>query len=223
MHVALVDDHDIVSLAVEAVVEGIDGLDYVGSAGTVGDLLAAHPRVDIAVLDLRLEDGSSPVANVRRLSEAGARTLVLTSGESPFLMRSVAKTPIFGLVRKSAPWEVLAQTLRRVASGEAELSTEWAAAMDADPELDSARLSTQEKRVLALFAQGVKAQTVAYELGIAYSTVDDYVRRIRTKYADIGRPAHTKIDLYQRALEDGLLPSPLLPAGEEGRTSGRAR
>jgi hypothetical protein len=34
------------------------------------------------------------------------------------------------------------------------------------------------------------------------------VRRIRQKYARAGRPAHTKIDLYKRAVEDGILPSP---------------
>jgi hypothetical protein len=31
------------------------------------------------------------------------------------------------------------------------------------------------------------------------------VKRIRYKYAMAGRPAHTKIDLYKRALEDGIL------------------
>jgi two-component system response regulator DevR len=210
MKVALIDDHDIVAVAVESVVARVDGLEYIGSAATVPELLTAHPVVDIAILDLRLQDGSSPVSNVERLVEAGARTIVLTSGESPFLVRSVAKSPIFALVRKSAPRELLAEALRTVASGDMELSTEWAAAMDADPQLDAARLSAQEQRVLALFARGVKAQSVAYELGITIHTVDDYVRRIRAKYAGIGRPARTKVDLYRRAVEDGILPSTLI-------------
>jgi two-component system, NarL family, response regulator DevR len=34
------------------------------------------------------------------------------------------------------------------------------------------------------------------------------VRRIRSKYARIGRNADTKIDLYKRAIEDGFLPLP---------------
>jgi hypothetical protein len=40
------------------------------------------------------------------------------------------------------------------------------------------------------------------------STIEDYVRRIRAKYARAGRPAMTKVDLYKRAVEDGFLPAP---------------
>jgi DNA-binding CsgD family transcriptional regulator len=71
-----------------------------------------------------------------------------------------------------------------------------------------AGLSGRERRVLALFADGMKAQLVASTLGLSESTVDDYLRRIRAKYAKVGRPANTKIDLYKRALEDGILPYP---------------
>ncbi len=46
------------------------------------------------------------------------------------------------------------------------------------------------------------------EAGIAVSTIEDYVRRIRAKYARAGRPAVTKVDLYKRAVEDGFLPPP---------------
>lgn len=207
--VALVDDHEIVSVAVQTAVAEIEDLEFVGFASTVPDLLDRFAVVDVAILDLRLADGSSPVANVRRLEEAGARTLVFTSGESPYLLRSVAKTSVYGIIRKSAPITALVDALRLVAAGEAEMSAEWAAAIDTDPQLPSARLSDQEQQVLELLARGYKSQSVGFELGIATSTVDDYIRRIRAKYQRAGRPAHTKIDLYRRAVEDGILP----PAG----------
>lgn len=205
--VALIDDHEVVVFAVRAAVAQVNGLEFARAAATVDEALRGEP-FDIAILDLRLADGSSPISNVARLEAAGARTMVLTSGESPYLLRSVAKAPVLGIVRKSAPIEVLVETLRLVAAGETSMSTEWAAAMDSDPDLPSARLSAQEQQVLELFARGLKAQTVAYELRIATSTVDDYVRRIRAKYQRAGRPAFTKIDLYKRAVEDGILPPP---------------
>ena len=59
-----------------------------------------------------------------------------------------------------------------------------------------------------MFATGLKTQSVASALGIAVGTVEDYVRRIRSKYARVGRAAPTKIDLYKRAIEDGFLPIP---------------
>ena len=208
LRVALVDDHEIVAVAVRSCVADMDDVEFVGSAGTVPELLGTYPELDVVVLDLRLADGSSPVNNVQRLREAGSRVLAFTSGENPFLVRAVARTEVAGIIRKSEPVGVLQEAIRRAADDEPVVSSDWAAALDADPALRDAALSQQEQRVLALFASGVKAQAVAFRLGISVGTVDDYVRRIRAKYARVHRPAHTKVDLYKRALEDGFLPMP---------------
>jgi Response regulator containing a CheY-like receiver domain and an HTH DNA-binding domain len=206
--VVLVDDHEILESALRDAVARVPGLAFAGVAPTVDAALDRHPDAGLAVLDLRLADGSSPLRNVARLVEHGAAVVVFTSGENPYLLRLVATTPILGIVRKSDPIQVLVDTLAVVATGTPVLSTEWAAALDSDPGLDAAGLSTQEQQVLSLFATGLKAQAVAAAMGIAVSTVEDYVRRIRSKYARIGRHADTKIDLYKRAVEDGFLPLP---------------
>ena len=206
--VVLIDDHELVALAVQEAVARNEGVVFLGSAPTVPDLLATHPAFEVAILDLRLADGSSPVANVERLDALGARVLVLTSAESPYLVRSVSKAPIAGLLRKSEPVAALAEAIRRVAAGEDSMSADWAAAIDGDPQLADAGLSPQEQAVLGLFARGLKAQAVAAQMHIAVGTVDDYVRRIRAKYVRAGRPAATKVDLYKRAVEDGILPAP---------------
>ena len=44
-------------------------------------------------------------------------------------------------------------------------------------------------------------------MGIKQSAVKTNIDRIREKYARIGRPAPTKIDLRIRAIEDGLVDS----------------
>jgi hypothetical protein len=36
-------------------------------------------------------------------------------------------------------------------------------------------------------------------------TVDTYITRARTKYANAGRPARTKSELVSRALDDGII------------------
>lgn len=205
--VALIDDHEIVGIAVERAVAQ-SGLDYLGVVPTVDALFEQLPTTEMAVLDLRLTDGSSPATNVHRLVDRGISVLVLTSGENPALVAVAARMPVVGIVRKSVRMDILVDALRAAAEGEPFMSTELASAIDTDPALPSARLSAQEQKVLALFARGVKAQVVASRLGIAVPTVNDYVRRIRAKYAEIGRPAHTKVDLYIRAVEDGILPAP---------------
>lgn len=206
--VALVDDHAIVEVALRAALADITSVEFQGVSPTVHDLLVEHADAELVVLDLRLADGSSPISNVSALREHGMRVIAYTSGEDPYLVRLVARTEVLGIVRKSAPVDVLLETIRAAADGQALMSTEWAAAIDADPELPDARLSAQEESVLAMFATGLKTQSVASALGIAVGTVEDYVRRIRSKYARVGRAAPTKIDLYKRAIEDGFLPIP---------------
>lgn len=209
--VSSVDDHEIISVAVERLVDSADDLAYGSSASTVDELLAARPGLgadDLVLLDLRLGDGSSPVGNVRRLTATGARVVAFTSGESPYLVRLAATTDALGVISKSTSGPQLLELLRRAASGAPVVSTEWAAALASDPALPDAALSPRESDVLALFAAGNKAQVVATTTGISVATVDDYVRRIRDKYARAGRPAPTKVDLYKRAVEDGFLPLP---------------
>jgi DNA-binding NarL/FixJ family response regulator len=206
--VALVDDHEIVAVALEATLAALAEFDYAGIAPTVDDLLEQFSDIDLVVLDLRLADGSSPVRNVERITATGSKVLAYTSGENPYLVRAVAKTDVLGIVRKSEPVAVLADALRVAATGSPVASTEWAAALDSDPALAQVGLSAQEQKVLTLFANGNKAQAVASAAGIAAGTVEDYVRRIRAKYMRAGRPAHTKVDLYKRVIEDGFLPIP---------------
>jgi hypothetical protein len=50
--------------------------------------------------------------------------------------------------------------------------------------------------------------TLARRLGIDHETLKTHLRRIRAKYAAVGRPAPTRRDLYVRAVEDGVVPPP---------------
>ncbi|MFD1720120.1 LuxR C-terminal-related transcriptional regulator [Amnibacterium endophyticum] len=208
--VALIDDHEIVDYAVEAAVAAIPRLRLAGSARTVDDLLARRLGAGLVLLDLRLADGSSPAANIRRLRTAGSQVLAFTSGESPYLMRLALQSDVLGVVRKSEPLAALVHAIELASAGRPVVTGEWAHAIETDPAVGQARLSAQEARVLTRFADGARAQDVAEELHITVGTLEDYVRRIRAKYADVGRPATTKVDLFKRAVEDGLLPGPTL-------------
>ncbi len=203
--IALVEDHEIAALGFAQLLSGHPDFDLVATASTVAGLDGAWP-VDLVVLDLRLSDGSEPGQNAAKLRACGAEVLVLTAGDSPALVRQAARANILGMVRKSEPAEVILDAVRAALRGETVATTEWAAAIDADAAIADAGLSPREREVLALYASGQKAQAVAYRTGLSRATVTQYLSRIRTKYAMVGRHAPTKIDLNQRAREDGLLP-----------------
>ncbi|WP_268891234.1 hypothetical protein [Agromyces humi] len=42
-------------------------------------------------------------------------------------------------------------------------------------------------------------------MDVGYETAKTYLRRVREKYARVGRPASRKSELIRRAAEDGLL------------------
>jgi DNA-binding NarL/FixJ family response regulator len=204
----LVDDHQLVGLALVTALGASSDLRLAGAYPTVEALLRKHPRPELVLLDLRLADGSSPANNVRRIREAGGEVLVFTSAEDAYLVREALHADVLGVLRKSTPVEVMINAIGRAARGMPVVTSEWAHAVESDPRLSHAALSKQESRVLQLFADGARAQSVADELHITIGTLEDYIRRIRSKYARAGRPAPTKIDLYKRAVEDGLLPGP---------------
>lgn len=212
--IGLVEDHESVALGLQSMLADTSDLTLVAIAPTVGELLTRHEELDLVVLDLRLGDGSSPRSNVEQLHAAGVRVLVYTGAENPFMVRSAARAGVLGVVRKSEPAAAIVSAIRRAASGGQVVTTEWAAAIDGDPSLPDVGLSPRQREVLELYASGEKAARVARLTGLSEQTVNDYLVRIRNKYAEAGRPAPTKTDLYKRAVEDGWLPMPEPPAPE---------
>lgn len=210
IQVAIVDDHELVSLAVGGLIHDHEALEFVGHAASVEQLLTTGTDAGLVVLDLSLRDGSRPSQNVERLHARGIGVLVLTSGENPYLIREVSRSGVLGIVRKSAAAEDVIAAIAAAATGQPIVTTEWAAALDSDPDLRSAPLTDREREVLALYASGLPAKSVARRLSVTENTVDDHIRRIRAVYAQLSRPANTKVDLYRRGMEDGILPYPTL-------------
>jgi len=208
LRLAHVDDHETVQVGLASLISTVGNLQLVVSARTVAEVLPHLPHVDLVVLDLRLSDGSSIADNLATLHAHEARVLAFTGADNPADLRAASRAGVLGILRKSEPREIVIDAIQRAATGESIATTEWAAALDSDPHLASAGLSPKEREVLGLYAAGDKSTTVATRAGLSTGTVAEYVRRIRSKYAVAGRPAHTKIDLYKRAVEDGILPAP---------------
>ena len=206
--IALVEDHALISIGFRDLVESASDLSLVGMVTTVEGLNEIKESIDLVVLDLRLNDGTSPADNVAAIHRRGSHVLIYTGAEDRRLIQQAARSGALGLIRKSAEPELLLEAIRTAATGGEVFGADWAAAIDADSELQDARLSPREQEVLSLYASGETAISVAQRTGLSRETVADYVTRIRKKYAEAGRPAHSRVDLYRRAVEDGLVENP---------------
>jgi len=207
--IAIVDDHQVISLGLEAYAEQCQDLEMIGWYPTVDALREAVDRSIqkelIVVLDLRLDDGSTVSGNVEKLREVCRGVVVYTSGEDRYLIRQASAAGAYAVVHKSDSLDVLANAIRGVANGTLEPSVEWAGVVDSDMDFIQ-ELTSTEREILALYAAGETAAAVAHHLNISQHTVNTYVRKIRSRYESIGRTADSRVDLYKLALEDGLIP-----------------
>lgn len=208
--IGAIDDHDMVLYGLkEEFRRFAEGkLELVATANTVEEFLGQGIEADLVLLDLRLADDTLPNANVATLRDAGYQVLALTSGENPYLIRLAAESEVLGVLPKSTAPERSMEIIAQAAQGEVIASLEWAAALDSAPDLSKVGLSSQQRSVLELYASGAEAAQVASALDLKPSTVHDYIKSIRLKFATAGRPAGTKQELYMRAVEDGYLPPP---------------
>ncbi|MEV4668723.1 LuxR C-terminal-related transcriptional regulator [Microbacterium sp. LWO12-1.2] len=204
--VGIIDDHRAMLLGTTAIVNGHPGLHVVAVGKTVAELVAFRQRMDVILLGLTLSDGSTPAQNIAALSWTGARVLAYAADEQIGLIREAARAGAVGMVKKSDEAPQLVATLRAAARGQLAAGADWAARIGrGESAVARVNLSTREGEVLALYAAGETAERVAQTLFVSRETVLDHIRRIRVKYAAVGRPALTKVDLFRRAVEDGFV------------------
>ena len=175
--IIVVDDHDIIAKGCRLVFEDAGMPWSVCWYASLRDVEWPDGRV-LVILDLRLEDGSTPTQNLREIEQCGLPGIAYTSAESP---------------------------IQDALDGRPSASLDWAAALDADEDFVVDYLAPIEADVLAHYAEGEKSETVARILNLSKNTVNTYVARIRDKYRAAGRPADTRVDLFRRAAEDGLV------------------
>ena len=203
--IGVVDDHPSVVLGLASILNAQPDLHLVAGEATVPELLEQTDRLDLVLLDLVLADGSRPAANIEALAPRGIPVLAYTSGDRAALVREAGRAGAAGMVRKSELPSVIVESVRAVLRGEVVATADWAAALDSDSDFVSAELTGREAEVLALYASGETAERVGEQLFITRETVLDHVRRIRAKYAAADRPVDTRIKLYLRAVEDGII------------------
>jgi DNA-binding NarL/FixJ family response regulator len=211
VRVAIVDDHEAVRLGFAGACKQFN-FELVGSAPTVAELLEQIEGKDceVVVTDLSLADGSLVSENVERLVDAGPAVLIFSIADKQSLMRSALLAGATAIVPKSQPMSELAEAIRLAAQGIIINNPETSAMIDADYLFKEAKLSVREREVLSLYASGMSLKQVAYQLQIKQSSAKEHIDRVRVKYARLGREAATKVDLFKRAIEDGILSGDML-------------
>lgn len=205
--VALVDDHPVVHEGMRAWLERDPAAGIVLVA--VGDdveLAFAGPgaTADVLLLDLMLH-GHLAVDAVTRLAEAGRRVVVYSEHADDATVLEVLERGAFAFLAKKEAREHCVETILAAAADRPYVPPQAAGTMAADDRPDRPVLSEQERTALLLWFQSMSKSAVAARMGIAESTVRQYIQRARIKYANAGRAAPTRTQLLARAIQDGLI------------------
>lgn len=191
LKVFVVDDHEVVRRGVTDLLAAEDDLDVVGQASSVAEALARVPAVrpDVAVLDVRLPDGSGvELCRELRSISPELRCLVLTSFPDEQALVDAVLAGADGYVLKDVRGFDLVEAVRTVGAGRSLLDARATAALVArlrsadEPDAAAALdLSPQERRVLDLIGEGLTNRQIGERLHLAEKTVKNYVSRLLAK------------------------------------------
>ena len=219
--VFLLDDHEIVRRGVRDLLEAEDDLVVVGEASTEDEAVRRIPALDpdVAVLDVRLQDGDGITA-CREIRSRHPRTacLMLTSFADDEALFHAIMAGAAGYVLKQIRSTDLVDAVRRVAAGQQLLDPAVTARvmerLRKGPEEDEliARLSPQERQVLVLLADGLTNRQIAERLYLAEKTIKNYVTSVLSK---MGMTRRTEAAVYAARHLD----PPLRRRRERGRSA----
>ncbi|MFJ3922187.1 response regulator [Streptomyces sp. NPDC090022] len=203
--IAAVDDDRMLLDGLSSWLSGQRRLRLLGTAATVGELLAGPAgRADVVLLDLVLRDGSRPETNVRRVRAAGSKVLVISTVADRDRVVAAVAAGADGYLTKNHALDSLVEAVETVARGGTAHSPELAFAWAHDTGPLRPRLAPRERQVLRDYASGLTLKATARRAGISVHTAKYYLDQVKEKYRQVGRPAYTKIELAQRLHEDGL-------------------
>jgi DNA-binding NarL/FixJ family response regulator len=202
IRVFLLDDHEVVRRGVHELLSLDDDIEIVGEAGTAAEALTRIPatRPDVAVLDVRLPDGSGvEVCREIRSQQPEIKCLMLTSfsddealfdaimaGAAGYVLKAIRGTDLLSAVRDLAAGKSLldpvatGQVLARLREGSQE-----------DERLSG--LTKQERRILDLIGEGMTNRQIGNELHLAEKTVKNYVSSLLAK---LGMERRTQAAAY---------------------------
>jgi two-component system response regulator DevR len=207
IRIVLVDDHELVRRGLRELLNSAGDLEVVLEAEGVADAEGRYVAgsADVAVLDVRLGDGSGiELCRALRDADPALRCLMLTSFADDDALDASILAGAEGYVLKDVRGVELVTSIRRIASGGTLLDAAVVAAARArvrDRARDEARLaslSAQERRILELLSEGLTNREVAERLFLAEKTVKNYVSNLLGK---LGYSRRTEAALFaQRTL-----------------------
>jgi DNA-binding NarL/FixJ family response regulator len=198
------DDHPAILEAVALYFETQDDLELIGRArdGEQALRLIMQSPPDVALLDVRMP-GLGGVEITRRLRATGVSThVILYTGDADRdLLLEALEAGARGFLLKEAPLEDLIRAVRVVAEGGTYVDPALAATLAGPGAAERLTvLTSREREILQLLADGMRNQQVAQELSISPLTVRSHVNNAMRRLE-----SDTRTQAVAQALRQSLI------------------
>lgn len=213
IRVLVADDQTLVRAGFVALLDSQDDIAVVGEAdnGTAAVQLTQRHAPDVVLMDIRMPvlDGLAATrAIVGDPALSGVRVVVLTTFELDEYVFEAMRAGASGFLVKHTEPSELVRAVRVVAAGEALLSPsvtrrlmqEFASRAKAPAAVALPDLTTREREVMALVAEGLTNSEIGERLFMSPATARTHVSRILTKLG-----ARDRTQLVVLAYECGLV------------------
>ncbi|MCX6588164.1 MAG: response regulator transcription factor [Acidobacteria bacterium] len=219
IRVAIADDHPIVRDGLKKLLALESDVEVTGEAGDGRAVieLVQQTDPDVLLLDLRMPnlDGLQALQTIQQTNRR-TRVIVLTASEDKNEFVQAMKLGCSGIVLKQTAPDLIVKSIRKVYSGEIWLDSHTTAAVMrqfASPgselaaqggggggkQRERSPLSTREREIVALVAQGYKNKEMAEKMFISEQTVKNHLHNIFDK---LGVSDRLELALY--AIHKGL-------------------
>ncbi|MBZ5601338.1 MAG: response regulator transcription factor [Acidobacteriia bacterium] len=216
VRIVIADDHPIVRDGLKKLLLLEDDLEVVGEAGDGREVLEKVQELDpdVLLLDLRMPnlDGLSALQALQQ-SNKRTRVIVLTASDDKNEFVQAMKLGCSGIVLKQTAPDLIVKSIRKVHAGEIWLDSHTTAAVmrqfqtgtEASGSVGGGKgrerspLSTREREIVALVAQGYKNKEMAEKMFISEQTVKNHLHNIFDK---LGVSDRLELALY--AIHKGL-------------------
>lgn len=191
IRLVVADDHKIVREGLRSLLEREPGIDVAAEAdnGREAMKLAMELKPDVVLMDLSMPDMNG-IEATRRISETsgGSRVLALSMHSDKRFVVEALSAGAKGYLLKDCASEELVGAIRTVAAGDTYLSPKIAGLIVSDylgkgpsTPTPSTRLTTREREVLQLFAEGKSTKEVAFLLSVSVKTIETHRIQIMRK------------------------------------------
>ncbi|GAA1695455.1 response regulator transcription factor [Microbacterium sediminicola] len=202
IRVFVLDDHEIVRRGIVDLIDAERDMEVIGEASTARQTLGrvAATLPDVAVLDMRLPDGSGiDVCRDIRSKHPDIRCLILTAYDDDEASYAAVLAGASGYVLKDIKANGLLEGIRAVAAGRNLLASAAAERVRTDAQKQPVTqtpgvdLTERERQVLELIAEGLTNRQIGERLDLMEKTVKNYVTGLLRK---LGMERRTQAAVY---------------------------